>query len=559
MFLSVRRGWVLLGLVVLIAVGAWFSRPIFRGWKERRSLQQAQEFFAKEDYRNAILAARQALAANPSNIEASRLMANVTEIMRSPEALKWRQRVVDLQPQNFTNLMQLAKTAILQGDYPQAAQALRGIAVTNQANAPFHQLAAMVAIGLNNPGLAERHLSEASRLDPTNKLHQLNRAILQLQARDQKLVDGALSTLQQLYDDPVYRKDALRHLALAASRNKDFDKAQVFSLELQADPNATLEDRLLHLTMLKEGGNTNFGSYLARLEAELAKSPEQVGALTAWLVNHKLTDEAARWLESLPEAARSQRSVALALADVFTAQKDWKGLQTLLETADWGNLDFVRLALLSRAAREERQEMGSQASWRAAVKAASEGSKSLAALAGMAQAWSWPREQEELLWLIVQRYPGERWALESLKQMYLATSNSRGLHKLNATLATVDADDVVAKNNLAALSLLLNLQTARAHELAREVYSRVPTNAVFASTYAYSLHLQGKTREGLQALEALPASQLESPSIAAYYGVLLAAEGQTEKATKYLDLASRGQLLPEEKVMIEAARKPSGN
>jgi len=555
MFSSMKRGWIVIGILAVIAVGAWFSRPIYRGWKEQRSLRLAQEFFAKADYRNAVLAARQALTANPSNVEASRLMANITEMMRSPEALKWRQRVIELQPQNFTNRMQLAKTAILQGNYPQAGQALRDIATTNQNNAAFHQLAAMVAIGLNNIRLAEQHLSEASRLDPTNKLFQLNRAILHLQAKDQALVAGALQTLQQLYDDPVYRQDALRNLALAASRNKEFAKAEAFTLELQADPKATLEDRLLHLTVLNEGGHTNFASYLAELEADLAKSPEQVGALTAWLVNHKMADEAARWLESLPTEARSQRPVALALADVFTARKDWAGLQTLLQEASWGNLDFVRLALLSRAAREERQEIGSQASWRAAVKAASEGPKSLAGLASMAQAWGWAPEQEELLWMIVQRYPGERWALEALKQTYLATSNSRGLHKLNSTLATVDANDLVAKNNLAALSLLLNLQTARAHELAREVYSRVPTNVVFVSTYAYSLHLQGKTKEGLKALEDLPAPQLELPSIAAYYGVLLAADGETEKAKRYLDLAAKGQLLPEEKAMIGAARK----
>jgi predicted Zn-dependent protease len=555
MFWTLKRELILIGILVGIGAGVWIGRPVYRGWKERRALKQAQEFFAGKDYRNATLAARQALAANPSSLEASRLMANITETLRSPEALKWRQRVVDLQPQNFTNRLQLARTAILQGGYPRAAQALRDVATTNQNNTAFHQMAAMVAIGLNNIGLAEQHLSEAARLDPGNKLLQLNRAIIHLQAKDQALVDGALQTLQQLYDDPVYRKDALRHLALAASRNKDFTKAQAFTQELQADPKATLEDRLLHLTLLKEGGSTNFGAYLAEMEGSLAKSPEQVNALTAWLLSNKMADEAARWLESLPDEARSQRSVALALADVFATQKDWAGLQTLLQDANWGALDFVRLALLSRAAREERQEIASQASWRAAVKAASENAKPLAALASMAQAWGWEREREELLWLLVQRFPGERWVMQALNQMYVAAGNTRGLHKLYSTQMSFDANDLVAKNNLAALSLLLNLQPARAHELAREVYSRVPSNAVFASTYAYSLHVQGKTKEGLKAMEDLSPPQLERPNIAAYYGVLLAADGEANKAKKYLDLAGKEQLLPEEKAMIEQARK----
>lgn len=555
MFLTAKRGFILVGILAVVAVGFWFSRPIYRGWKERRSLKQATEFFAKQDYRNAALAARQALAANPSNLEASRLMASLSEMARSPEALNWRQRVVDLQPQDFTNRLQLAKTALLLGNYPRAAQALREVPATNQHTAVFHQMAAMVAIGLNNIALAERHLSEAARLDPENKLLQLNRAIIHLQAKDQALVNGALQTLQGLYDDPVYRKDALRHLALAASRNQDFAKAQAFTLELQADPEAPLDDRLLHLTMLKQGGSTNFSAYLAQLEGSLAKSPEQVNALTAWLLSNRMAEEAARWLESLPDEARSQRPVELALADVFSARKDWAGLQSLLQEAEWGNLDFMRLALLSRAARQERQEISAQASWRGAVKAASESAKSLTALASAAQAWGWEREHEELLWVLVQKFPGERWVLQSLNQMYVATGNSRGLHKLSSTLVAFDTNDLVAKNNLAALSLLLNLQTARAHELAREVYAQGPTNAVFTSTYAYSLHLQGRTDEGLKALQSLPASELEKPNIAAYYGVLLAAAGEADKARKYLDIAAKEKLLPEEKAMIEQARK----
>lgn len=554
MFWTVKRGLILIGALAVIAAGVWVGRPVYQGWKERRSLKQAQEFFTQKDYRNATLAARQALAANASSVEASRLLANLTEILRSPTALDWRQRVVDLQP-DFTNRLQLARTAILQGNYSRAAQALRAVALTNQNHTAFHQMAAMVAIGLNNLGLAEQHLSEAARLDPENKRIQLNRAIIHLQAKDQVLVDGALQTLQQLYDEPAYRKDALRHLALAASRNKDFAKAQAFTQELQADAGATLEDRLLHLTVLKEGGSTNFGAYLAEMEGALAKSPEQVNALTAWLLSNRMTDEAARWLESLPDEARSQRPVALALADVLTARKDWAALQALLQDVSWGNLDFVRLALLSRAAREERQDFASQASWRAALKAAPEGPKPLAALASMAQAWGWEREREELLWLIIQRFPGERWVMQSLNQMYAASGNTRGLHKLYSTQASFDANDLIAKNNLAALSLLLNLQTAKAHELARDAYTKAPSNAVIASTYAYSLHVQGKTREGLTALEALPPAQLEQPNIAAYYGVLLAAEGKTEQARKFLDLAANERLLPEEKAMIEQARK----
>jgi hypothetical protein len=72
MFWTVKRGLILIGIVAVLGAGLWSGQPFYRGWKERRSLKQAQEFIANKDYRNATLAARQALAANGASVEACR-------------------------------------------------------------------------------------------------------------------------------------------------------------------------------------------------------------------------------------------------------------------------------------------------------------------------------------------------------------------------------------------------------------------------------------------------------------------------------------------------------
>lgn len=217
-------------------------------------------------------------------------------------------------------------------------------------------------------------------------------------------------------------------------------------------------------------------------------------------------------------------------------------------------VEFLRLAMLARANREQRQEFAAQAGWRLAVRAASERPEPLTALARMARKWGWEKEEEELLWVIAQRFPAERWALQALNRRYLASGNTRGVQKVYSTLLSYDANDVAAKNNFAATSLLLNLQTNKAHEMARQAYARVPDNEAFASTYAYSLHLQGKTKDGLKVLESLKPAQLEQPAVAVYYGVLIVANGDSGKAKKYLELAAKGQLLPEEKAIVEEAK-----
>jgi Flp pilus assembly protein TadD len=92
--------------------------------------------------------------------------------------------------------------------------------------------------------------------------------------------------------------------------------------------------------------------------------------------------------------------------------------------------------------------------------------------------------------------------------------------------------------------------------LAEEAYRAEPANPAFLSTRAFSLHAQGRNSEALALLETLPGAALETPGIALYYGVALAAAGELERATKYLSLAEHAQLLPEEKRLLEQTRKP---
>ena len=67
--------------------------------------------------------------------------------------------------------------------------------------------------------------------------------------------------------------------------------------------------------------------------------------------------------------------------------------------------------------------------------------------------------------------------------------------------------------------------------------------------------MQGRTREGLAALEKLNTESIEKPQVALYYGVLLSAIGETNKARKYLELAQHADVLPEEKALLAAALK----
>lgn len=547
---------MVLGLVILIGGGVlcFFGRPAYERWREHEWLETAWAAYGRKDYDGATEALRKVLQLNSGNVEAWRLRATIAERFRLPTALEYRERVLELQPANVTNQLQLAQTAILQGSYTRAEQALSTVSPANQNHPAYHQLAAMLALARNDLRGAGKELTEAARLRPQTKDAQLNLAAVELQSSDEKVVAGAVQTLRELYADPEYRQEALRQLSLAAVNKRDWTRARSLTKELQADEKAALADRLLHLTALQGSGDQESTIYLTQLKVTCRTSSSSACNLATWLAAHEQADDAVAWMESLPPELQQELEVKMTRAECLVAKRDWGTLRNQLKTNDWKESDFMRHAMIARAAREEHEDLTAQTEWMTALRDAAQKPKDLTLLAHVASSWSWSREKEDVLWLIVQRHPDERWALETLHHSFIQGGNTLGLQKLYSQLLLRSPDDLSVQKNLAMVDLLLNLQTNRAHDLAKSAYERATTNASFVCTYAYSLHMQGRTTEGIAVLESLPTRELEKPEIALYYGVLQTSTAPV-KAKKYLELARPALKLPEEKALLRMARK----
>ncbi len=217
-------------------------------------------------------------------------------------------------------------------------------------------------------------------------------------------------------------------------------------------------------------------------------------------------------------------------------------------------MEFIRLATLARALREQGKLAGAKAKWQGAVNLGAGQREKLAHLARMAKSSGWQSEWEELLWTITNRFPKELLTIETLRQHDAQQRNTMGLHRVYAAICANDPTNALAKNDFVLLSLLLNLQTAKAQELAQKNFNSARTNAAFVSAYAYSLHLKGKTDEALKLFGSLKEGELDQPAVATYYGVVLAAAGKPAEAAKYLALADKATLLPEEKALVEKAK-----
>jgi hypothetical protein len=251
---------------------------------------------------------------------------------------------------------------------------------------------------------------------------------------------------------------------------------------------------------------------------------------------------------------QTNQPTTLLVAECYTSSKNWRGLQAWLEKQHWAELEFIRHAFMSRGLRGQELPDAAKTEWAQALNSANGQKQSLIMLLRLAAQWKWVNEGEDLLWTIVNRFPQEKWASQALTQTLFAAGQTQSLMQLFKQELERTPSDLAAKNNLAMTALLLNAKELNPNDLAREVYQQAPTNSSVAATYAFSLYLQRKSAEALKVMQQLNPQDLDSPSIAGYYGLILKATGSNAKAKVYLDLTSKAGLLPEERKLFDQAK-----
>src|SRR5262245_9202232 len=227
----------------------------------------------------------------------------------------------------------------------------------------------------------------------------------------------------------------------------------------------------------------------------------------------------------------------------------------MVKGQNWKDMEYLRHLLSSVSLRSQGRTLEASVEWRSALTAASPRIETLNELVRWTAAWNWGSELDETLWAIVEKFPIEKGAFLALYDRLVQAGNTAALHNLLARVSSFVNLPIELKNNFAVASLLEYPKGERGHDLARETYEKSPSNPYVVSTYAYSLFLQQKRAEALRLLDGLKREDLEEPSIAAYYGIILASTGETAKARHYLEQGLKGRLLPEERALITKAQR----
>jgi predicted Zn-dependent protease len=490
-----RKMFIIVLCCVAVLLAGYASYRGYRVWKNKHLMSLAHEFLAKSDARNAALAVQEVLHSNPNNLDATRVMAQLSDAFHSRDALVWRNRVVELDPHSLPDRLALAQTALNMRDYQTATNALAGVDAAGKETAAYHNIAGTVAAAANKFAEAATHFLEASRLEPQNPAPQLNLAVVRLHGTNTLDLEEARIVLERLATNPTnsgLRCQALRELTLDAMGHKHVDTALTFSQQLMQETNSAFRDRILRLEVLKETRSGDFKPALNTYQREAATNQSEISELATWEMAKTSSGDALAWLRSLPMNMETNQPTTLLIAECYTTLKNWRGLQAWLEKQHWPELEFVRQAFMTRSLRGQELPDAAKTEWEQALNSANGQKQNLVMLLRLAAQWQWVNEGEDLLRTIVNRFPQEKWAAQALTQTLFAGGQTRSLMQLFKQELDRTPGDLAVKNNLAMTAMLLDAKELKPYDLAREVYQQEPTNASYASTYAFSLYLQGK-------------------------------------------------------------------
>ncbi|MFL6541691.1 MAG: tetratricopeptide repeat protein [Chthoniobacterales bacterium] len=455
-------------------------------------------------------------------------------------------------------MIALARAALQFREVKVASDALARVDVSGKETGPYLFAMSQLAEAEGDKPKAEDFATRASERMPNEASYQLQVGLLRLQLPTKR--DSGRALLTALRADPKMRTSATRALiAYAVEHHETGTSIRDLAEELQSYPEAGFSDRLLYLDILRQLNDARFTSYLTEVENAASTNSVDLGSLISWMNRSSLSTLAIDYVRQLPAESIAKWPVPLALAESYSNVGSWEQLKDLARDGAWGGFEFLRHAFLARAYRGEDNAAQFSREWEAAMKDAAKDPQHLTVLARTVGEWRWRAEAEDILWQMAKLPEMQNEALRTLYREYARRGDTTNLYRVLTRLNAADPQDLLVRNNLAQIGLLLNADVPSAVKAAGELYRDDASNAAYATTYAFGLYKTGKIPEAVQVLASLKEDQLNEPSVSLYCGVILAAAGDKERAAAFLKRAEPGtSLLPEEKALLADGRRRVG-
>ena len=183
------------------------------------------------------------------------------------------------------------------------------------------------------------HWDQAAKLAPENSFYQLQLALALLRMDDPARRENGVGMLERLRDDKQQRVIATRALIFdGISRHADGPKLAAMARDLKNYPEATFDDRLVYLEIIRQLRDPQFVGYLSEIEKEAASSPVKLAAMFSWMNANKMSLLAIDFVRTVPNDVVGKWPVPLTIAESYTKTANWPGLESRLRNQDWGRI-----------------------------------------------------------------------------------------------------------------------------------------------------------------------------------------------------------------------------
>ena len=558
-----RLALLVAAFVVAILLGvAFFSygSKLYRDWHQSRLLHRAASMLQEERFIEAAQTAREVMKLDPDSLPAYYILAEAAEKQNLEEAVSWRAQIARLLPRDPDSQLNLASAALRFGKLDLARKALGQVASSDRDSAAFHVVAGWLARAEGNFAEQQEQFAAAVKKEPENDLYQFNLAALQIHSSDVEKSVKARETLDRLSKLAPFRTGALRALLNDAVARNDIAAADNFAQQLQMSQEVTFGDYLLCLNFYQKLDEKKFRLLLERVKPFAARNPSDLASLMNWMNENGLAGDVVKWIDKLPPDKLSSPPASIAVADAYSNVKNWSRLKRWTRTGMWGEAEYLRLAYQAIATRRSQSRGGGTADaefetlWRAAEQATNEEPARELDLARLASKWNLDKESEQLWLRIAKNPPMRREALDALRRFYRANNETGKLYEVLQRLHESSPNEAPITADLARLGLNTEQNSKQSYDLAKEAYDRAPNEVNCAVTYAFSLDRLGRSAEGLEVIQKLPADQLHDPHAAVYVALLLLDTNQIDAAKEYIAATNDAKIYQEEKKLLDEVR-----
>jgi tetratricopeptide (TPR) repeat protein len=552
---ALRRWLYALVFLVVASVATWhWGSP---WWYKRTALSVTRQWIDAGRLDNAAESLQRAVTLAPEQPETWHLAAELARLRgRKAEAVQHARKAAMLDADNPDRTITWAVEAMWAELPEEAGTALAKLSPEQLSRSPHAQRIlgeiARRAVRLTE---AKTHFENALRLDGPVAIDEVPLGLILLNATDPAERQRGINFLSHWSTDKEWGAVALRTLLGDAQSRKDKPAMLRWATALQAHPGCTLADMPNWLLALAQSDEARFAEAVALLEKNHAVSPPAAAQLIGWLNQIGRSNEAARWMKTLPPTGLLAPPLAVVGAEALRASADWPGLKELVTDKNWGHeVEFLRWMYGLEAALALGDDATAKALWNTLYSHAQ--LDGVHALFAGSTLFSWGRtEQAEALWwrAAEQEGPNAIEAFGSLARFYQTRREAEGQYRVFRRLHSLRPKDAAIGNNFAFFAALTNREEHLAEKIARENLTQEPLNRIYLGTLAFVLVAQNRPEEALTLLKPAVAETEKNPALTFAYGLALAGAGKKAEAKVLLATLPTDTLTIRAEEVIKAA------